>query len=108
MHLRGGAVTAFALVHAAGGFDMQQRSAAMAAAAAAAAAQAAEAAAAGGGSSGVTGNAGLDEVLTLLVLGTSVLYAGQCMLVFGFAAAALEWGFSSGLVRRMRGVAFIQ
>ncbi|KAI8477243.1 MAG: hypothetical protein J3K34DRAFT_107391 [Monoraphidium minutum] len=78
--LRGGAVAAFALVRAAGGFDLLQR-----------------AAAAGGG--------GLEQLLALDTLGPAALYAGQCMLAFGFAAAALELGFSKGLVKRMRGSA---
>jgi len=83
--LRGGAVAAFALVRAAGGFDLLQRAAA--------------AAEGGGGGGGVAG------LLSLPLVGASALYAGQCMLVFGFAAAALEFAFTSGFVRRMRGSA---
>jgi hypothetical protein len=66
-------------VRAAGGFDLLQRTAA------------------GGG--------GGDALLSLDVVGPAALYAAQCMLVFGFAAAALEVGFGSGFVRRMRGSA---
>ncbi|GBF94357.1 hypothetical protein Rsub_06979 [Raphidocelis subcapitata] len=88
-HLRGGAVAAFALVRAAGGFDLLQRSTAVAAAATAAA---------GGGEA-----AGIADLLTPSVLGPAALYAGQCMLTFGFAAAALEAAFAQGVVKRMRG-----
>lgn len=44
-----------------------------------------------------------DAVLTAEVVGSSALYAAQCMLLFGFAAAALELGFSNGWVKRMGG-----
>lgn len=80
--LRGGAVAAFALVRAAGGFDLLQRAAA----------------AAGGGGR-------LAQLLTPDVLGPAALYAGQCMLAFGFAAAALEAAFNAGAIKRMRGSA---
>ena len=83
--LRAGAVAAFALVRAAGGFDLLQR-----------------AAAAGGGGGG---GGGLEQLLSLDVVGPAALYAGQCMLAFGFAAAALEFAFSSGAIQRMRGSA---
>lgn len=82
--LRGGAVAAFALVRAAGGFDLLQR------------------AAAGGGSGG---GGGLGGLLSPEVLGPAALYAGQCMLTFGFAAAALELAMGGGLLKRMRGSA---
>ena len=91
-HLRGGAVAAFALVRAVGGFDLLQRSAAVAAAAAAA----------GSGEA-----AGLGDLLAPSVLGPAALYAGQCMLTFGFAAAALEAAFARGVVKRMRGTAAV-
>jgi hypothetical protein len=42
-------------------------------------------------------------VLSAQVVGSSALYAAQCMLLFGFAAAAVEAGFSSGAVKRMGG-----
>lgn len=45
------------------------------------------------------------NVLSAAVLGTSALYAAQSMLVFGFAAAALEAAFSNGVVKRMGGSA---
>jgi hypothetical protein len=45
------------------------------------------------------------DVLSVSVLGTCALYAAQSMLVFGFAAAALEAAFSNALVRRMGGSA---
>ncbi|KAI8468210.1 MAG: hypothetical protein J3K34DRAFT_15043 [Monoraphidium minutum] len=92
-HLRGGAVTAFALVRAAGALDALQRS------------SAAVAAASGSGGGGNGG--GLAALLSPDVLGPSALFAGECMLVFGFAVAALEAGFAGGLVRRMRGT-FLQ
>lgn len=38
-------------------------------------------------------------------LATCALYAAQSMLVFGFAAAALEAAFSNGIVKRMGGSA---
>jgi hypothetical protein len=83
-HLRGGAVAAFALVRAAGGFDLLQRAAA--------------------GDAGSGGGA-LAGLLSPQVVGPAALYAGQCMLTFGFAAAALEFAMSSGWVKRMRGSA---
>lgn len=43
------------------------------------------------------------EVLSAQVIGTCALYAAQSMLVFGFAAAAVELAFANGLVKRMRG-----
>lgn len=43
------------------------------------------------------------DVLSLDVIGNSALYAAQCTLLFGFAAAALEAGFTNGWVRRMAG-----
>eukprot|EP00878_Enallax_costatus_P023841 GHUV01025395.1.p1 GENE.GHUV01025395.1~~GHUV01025395.1.p1 ORF type:complete len:256 (+),score=126.08 GHUV01025395.1:862-1629(+) len=73
MHLRGGVVTAFGLVKALGAADVIQ----------------------------ATADAG--DVFSAAVVGNSALYAAQCMLVFGFAAAALEAGFSNGLVKRMGG-----
>ncbi|KAF8060561.1 hypothetical protein HT031_004738 [Scenedesmus sp. PABB004] len=73
--LRGGVVAAFALVKAAGAADALQAGAAADGAA----------------------------PLSAEVLGTAALYAGQSMLLFGFAAAALEAGFANGLVRRMPG-----
>jgi hypothetical protein len=82
-HLRGGAVAAFALVRAAGGFDLLQRAAA----------------APGGGGA-------LADLLTPQVLGPTALYAGHCMLTFGFAAAALEFAMAQGFVKRMRGTAW--
>jgi hypothetical protein len=45
------------------------------------------------------------DVFSAAVLGTSALYAAQSMLVFGFAAAALEAGFSNGVIKRMGGSA---
>jgi hypothetical protein len=87
-HLRGGAVAAFGLVRAAGGLDMLQRSAAAA------------------GTSGSSSGGGWEPLLSPAVLGPAALYAGQSMLVFGFAAAAVEFAFRSGLVRRVRGAAF--
>jgi hypothetical protein len=83
-HLRGGAVAAFALVRAAGGYDLLARAAA---------------AAAGGGG----GGGGLGALLAPEVVGPAALYAGQCVLVFAFAAAAVEAAFGRGLVKRMRG-----
>lgn len=73
LHLRGGAVAAFALVKALGAADVIQ----------------------------ATAESG--EVLSLSVIGNSALYAAQCMLVFGFAAAAVEAGFSNSIVKRMAG-----
>ena len=87
VHLRGGAVAAFALVRAAGGFDLLQR------------------AAASGGGGDVVGGGGLGALLAPAVVGPAALYAGLCMLTFGAAAAALEAAFSSGFIRRMRGSA---
>jgi hypothetical protein len=49
--------------------------------------------------------AAAEDVFSAAVLGTSALYAAQSMLVFGFAAAALEAGFSNGVVKRMGGSA---
>lgn len=48
-------------------------------------------------------NAG--NVLSVETIGTSALYAAQSMLVFGFAAAAVEAAFSNGIVKRMGGSA---
>ncbi|KAF6255576.1 hypothetical protein COO60DRAFT_199711 [Scenedesmus sp. NREL 46B-D3] len=73
MHLRGGAVAAFGLVKALGAADVIQ----------------------------ATADAG--DVFGAAVVGNSALYALQCMLLFGFAAAAVEAGFSNGLVKRMGG-----
>jgi hypothetical protein len=42
-------------------------------------------------------------VLSAQVIGTCALYAAQSMLVFGFAAAAVELAFANGIVKRMRG-----
>lgn len=69
--LRGGVVAAFALVRAAGAADVLQASAAP------------------------------GDVLSAVVVGSAALYAAQCMLLFGFSAAALEAGFANGLLRRM-------
>lgn len=71
--LRGGVVAAFALVKALGAADIIQASA----------------------ESG--------EVFSVAVVGNAALYAAQCMLLFGFAATALEAGFSNGVVKRMSG-----
>lgn len=73
VQLRGGVVAAFGLVKALGAADVIQ----------------------------ATADAG--DVLSLPIVGNSALYAAQCMLVFGFAAAALEAGFSKGWVSRMSG-----
>jgi hypothetical protein len=45
------------------------------------------------------------DVFNVQVIGTCALYAAQSMLVFGFAAAALEAAFSNGIVKRMGGSA---
>lgn len=45
------------------------------------------------------------NVLSVETIGTCALYAAQSMLVFGFAAAAVEAAFSNGIVKRMRGSA---
>lgn len=73
MQLRGGVVAAFGLVKAVGAADIIQ----------------------------ATADAG--DVFSAAVIGNSALYAAQCMLAFGFAAAALEAGFSNGIVKRMGG-----
>lgn len=70
--LRGGVVAAFGLVRAAGAADVLQAAAA--------------------GSSG--------GPLSLEVVGTGALYALESLLIFGFAATALEAAFQKGLVRR--------
>lgn len=44
---------------------------------------------------------GLDlEPVSLQVVGTAGLYAAQSMIMFGFAAVALEAAFQQGFVRR--------
>lgn len=73
VQLRGGVVAAFGLVKALGAADVIQ----------------------------ATADAG--DALSVAVVGNSALYAAQCMLVFGFSAAALEAGFSIGWVKRMSG-----
>lgn len=73
LQLRGGVVAAFALVKALGAADVLQ------------------------------GAAEAGEELSMSTVGPGALYAAQCMLLFGFAAAALEAGFSGGLVKRMAG-----
>eukprot|EP00882_Tetradesmus_deserticola_P014164 GHRQ01015055.1.p1 GENE.GHRQ01015055.1~~GHRQ01015055.1.p1 ORF type:complete len:204 (+),score=102.90 GHRQ01015055.1:632-1243(+) len=73
MHLRGGAVAAFGIVKALGAADVLQAT------------------------------ADASDVFSAAVIGNSALYALQCMLLFGFAAAAVEAGFSNGLVKRMGG-----
>lgn len=73
MHLRGGVVAAFGLVKALGAADVIQAT------------------------------ADASDVLSADVVGNAALYAGQCMLLFGFAAAAVEAGFSNGWVKRMPG-----
>ncbi|MEW5305186.1 MAG: hypothetical protein WDW36_007746 [Sanguina aurantia] len=113
VQLKGGVVAAFGLVRAVAAADVLQQAAVAAAAGGSsgtAAAAASAAAAAAGGASDAAADAvaaaaggGVDLVSVVLsagVLGSAALYAGQSMLLFGFAAVALEAGFTQGVLKR--------
>ncbi|MEW5305185.1 MAG: hypothetical protein WDW36_007745 [Sanguina aurantia] len=113
VQLKGGVVAAFGLVRAVAAADVLQQAAVAAAAGGSsgtAAAAASAAAAAAGGASDAAADAvaaaaggGVDLVSVVLsagVLGPAALYAGQSMLLFGFAAVALEAGFTQGVLKR--------
>eukprot|EP00955_Chlamydomonas_euryale_P044380 352869-Chlamydomonas_euryale.AAC.9 len=40
-----------------------------------------------------------DGIITIEVIGSAALYAAQSMLMFGFSAAVVEYGFRQGLIK---------